>query len=304
VRYRRFEPLGRDLSVLVLGTAYFGLDPPEVVRALLDEWVALGGNAIDSARQYGPSEEILGRWLAEVGGDVTIQTKGAHYDEETGRKRVNPEEITSDLEESLATLGVQTIDLYLLHRDDPARPVGPILETLNAHRRAGRIRVFGASNWTPERLDEAARYAAEHGLETFAYSSPGLSLAEQLDEPWPAAISAHDPATLAWYVRTQLPLFAWSSQAGGLFAGRTGPEVERVYGGERNRERLRRAEELGRDRGFTANQIALAWVLHLPFPTYAIIGPRSVEELRTSVAALAVELTPAEVRWLDLEEDR
>jgi aryl-alcohol dehydrogenase-like predicted oxidoreductase len=302
VRYRRLEPLGRDLSVLALGTAYVGLDPPGLVHEVLEEWLRLGGNLIDSARQYGPSEEILGPWLAGRD-DVVVQTKGGHYDEETGRKRINPGEITADLEESLATLGVETIDLYLIHRDDPAIPVGPILETLNEHLRAGRIRVFGASNWTSARLDEAARYAAEHGLETFALSSPGLSLAEHLAEPWPGAISAHDPASLAWYRRTQLPVMAWSAQGGGFFAGRTGPEVDRVYAGARNRERLRRAEELGGDKGFTANQIALAWVLHQPFPTYAIIGPRTVEELRASVAAVEVELAPEEVRWLDLEED-
>ncbi len=103
-----------------------------------------------------------------------------------------------------------------------------------------------------------------------------------------------------------MPLFAWSSQARGFFTGRYTPDdledqtMVRVYYNDANWERFRRAAELGKQRGFTANQVALAWVLHQPFPTYALIGPASVEELRSSVAALDLELTPDEVRWLNL----
>src|SRR5947209_17905962 len=105
-----------------------------------------------------------------------------------------------------------------------------------------------------------------------------------------------------------MPLFAWSSQAGGFFTGRYTPDnlenedMVRVYYNEGNWERLRRATELGRKKGgFTANQVALAWVLHQPFPVFALIGPHSVEELNSSVSALELELTPDEVRWLNLE---
>jgi aryl-alcohol dehydrogenase-like predicted oxidoreductase len=144
-------------------------------------------------------------------------------------------------------------------------------------------------------------------LAGFACSSPNLSLARQKEPPWRGTISASDPVSRAWYQRTQLPVLAWSSQAGGFFTERHSPqrvtdrEVERVYSTPENWERRRRAQELGEQKGYTANQIALAWVLHQPFPTYAIIGPHSVEELRSSVVALEVELTPKETRWLDLE---
>lgn len=305
MRYRRFEPLGRDLSTLVLGTAYFLEDERAAAFELLDAWVDAGGNVLDTAREYGgwgQSETVIGRWLAErEPAEVAILTKGGHHKE--GRRRVTPEDVSDDLTRSLDALGLDTVDLFLLHRDDPSKPVEPIVETLNEHLSAGRIRTFGASNWTPARLDEANRYAADCGLVGFSCSSPGLSLAEQLEPPWEDCVSAHDPASLAWYERTQTPVFAWSSQAAGFFAGREDEEVERVYGGERNRERLRRARELAREKGCTPNQVALAWVLQLPFPTFAIIGPATVAELSESLAALDVELSPAEVRRLDLEEE-
>ena len=305
MKYLRFAPLRRELSRLVLGTAVFERAPLDVSLELFDAFREIGGNVVDTGRQYGNAEPILGRWLRSRGlaEEIVVLTKGAHYDEDTGRKRVNPAEITQDLEGSLQALGRDSIGLYCLHRDDPDAPVGPILETLNQHWRAGRIQVFGASNWTAARLEEAADYAARHGLDGFACSSPGLSLAAPQEEPWPGSVTIHEREARAWYAQRQLPVFAWASLAGGFFAGVSSAEVARVYENAGNAERRHRARALGERKGATANQVALAWVLHQPFPTYALIGPRNAVELRESVGALDVELTPAELRWLDLEQD-
>ena len=312
MRYRRFEPLARELSVLALGTAYLADDGEAASFELLDEWLEVGGNLVDCARQYGDgeAERILGRWLEArgAGGAVVLITKGAHHatsgtHHDPSAKRVTPEDVAADLAESLAALRTDTVDLYFLHRDDPGRPVGPIVEALNEHAGAGRIRRFGASNWTTERIEVANAYAAARGLRGFEASSPGLSLAEPRGEPWPETVFARSREARAWYRRTQLPVFAWSAQAGGFFAGRRDELVERVYVDERNLERLRRAEELGDRKGFSANEIALAWVLHQPFPTHAIIGPRTPAELHESVAGLEVELTEDEVRWLSLDDE-
>jgi aryl-alcohol dehydrogenase-like predicted oxidoreductase len=303
MRYLRFAPLRRDLSRLVLGTAGYEHAPLDVSLDLFDAYRELGGNVVDTGREYGNAEAIVGRWLRErrLRDEIVVLTKGAHHDNDTGRRRVNPAEITQDLEESLRTLGRESIDIYCLHRDDPDVPVGPIVEALDAQRRGGRFRALGASNWTVARIDEAGRYAARHGLEPFACSSPGLSLAAPQEAPWLGAVTIHDHATRAWYEARQLPVFAWASLAGGFFAGIRTPDVERVYETVDNRERLRRTRALATRRGATASQVALAWVLHQPFPTYALVGPRSVAELRESVAALELALTPAESRWLDLE---
>lgn len=300
MRYRRFEPLGRDLSVLALGTSVYRNAEADLSLELLDGWRALGGTLIDTGREYGAAERTIARWRAERGtGDEVVLTKGGHHDET--RRRVTPADITADLEVSLRVLELETISLYLLHRDDPSQPVGPIIEALNEHRATGRIRAFGASNWTIERLEAANSYAAPRGLVGFSCSSPALSLATQNEAPWAGCVCASDTRSKAWYARTGMPLFAWSAQAGGFFAGVGGDDLKRVYGNDGNRERLRRATELGRDKGCTANQVALAWVLDQPFPTYALIGPRTLAELEASVAALELELTEDERRWLDLD---
>jgi aryl-alcohol dehydrogenase-like predicted oxidoreductase len=305
VRYVRFAPLERDLSRLVLGTAAYEHAPLDVPLDVFDAFRDLGGNVVDTGREYGNAEAIVGRWLHErrLDLEIVVLTKGAHYDHQTGRKRVNPTEITQDLAESLRTLRRSSIDIYCLHRDDPDAPVGPILETLDAHQRAGRVRVLGASNWSTARLEEAARYAIYHGLHGFACASPGLSLAAPNEAPWPGCVTIHGREARAWYARCQLPVFAWASLAGGFFAGLRSPDVARVYENAENRERLRRAKTLAEQKGATPNQVALAWVLQQPFPVYALIGPRSVAELRESVDALDLVLTPAEARWLDLEDD-
>jgi aryl-alcohol dehydrogenase-like predicted oxidoreductase len=288
VRYRRFEPLGRDLSVLVLGTAAYKHAPLDTSVEVLDAWRELGGNAIDTGRQYGNAEAIVGRWLRERGcrDEVVVITKGGHYDERTLRQRITPRDIEADLAGSLDELGVNDVDLYLLHRDDPSRPASEIVEHLEG---LAGIRAFGGSNWTTERLEEAGM--------RMACSSPGLSLAVPNEPPWPGCVTIHEPAALAWYGRTQLPVVAWSSQAAGYFAGVEAP----VYESEANEERRRRAGQLGRERGFSANQVALAWVLHQPFPVWAVVGPETRAEVEDSVGALELELSADEVRWLDLE---
>jgi aryl-alcohol dehydrogenase-like predicted oxidoreductase len=303
---RRFAPLGRDLSRLVLGTAAWTRRGRRTARALTETWLDLGGTAFDTARAYGESERVLGACLRDAGSDAIVITKAGHHlrSSEGGElvRRVTPEAIAADLETSLRTLGLDTVDVLLLHRDDPTRPVGPILEALNGHVRAGRIRSFGASNWTPARLAEANGYAREHGLEPFTSSSPQLSLAAWTEPPWPECVTARDPESLAWYERTGVPLLAWSPLAVGYDAGFVDPQIPRVFDTPANAARRGRAAELARRHGATATQVALAWVLAQPAVTAAVIGPRTVAELREAVGALDLELTPEELRLLDSGE--
>ncbi len=306
--YTYFAPLERDLSRLVLGSMVFSTEKLDLTFELMDAWVAAGGNVVDTAHVYGggSSERALGRWLRARGARerIAIIAKGAHHNAD--RKRVTPEDVTCDLRDTMARLQVDHVDLCLLHRDDPDVPVGPIVEGLNGHREAGRIGAFGGSNWSPERLGAANAYAAARGLAPFSASSPNLALAFPKETVWEGCVDACDTASRAWYNRTRLPLFAWSSQARGFFSGRFTPDrledplMRRVYDSPENWARFSRAGELGeRKGGYSANQVALAWVLHQPFPTYALVGPQNLEELESCVAALGIELSPAEVEWLE-----
>jgi aryl-alcohol dehydrogenase-like predicted oxidoreductase len=309
--YGSIPGVGDRISRLVLGSDAISSARMDQATGLLETFVAAGGTAIDTARSYsdGASEAAIGAWLHRRGrhDDLTIITKGAHPKSD-GLPRVTPSAIESDLAQSLETLGIDRVDLYLLHRDDLSKPVGPIVETLDSARSAGKIRAAGASNWTTERIVEANAYAAECGLAGFVAGSPNLALAVGSEPMWPGClIASGDSAALAWYREQQFPLLSWSSQASGFFSGRfspgsiTDPHVARVYYRSDNWERLRRAREFASRRGCTPTQVALAWVLHQAFPTFALIGPRTVSELEDCLGALEVELTAPECAWLNLD---
>jgi 1-deoxyxylulose-5-phosphate synthase len=309
MRYRRLEPLGWDLSVLVLGTALYRAAGPDVSFELLDEWRRLGGTVLDTGREYGEAERVIGRWLAarDSREEVVLISKGCdHHDENSEvRRRVSPEDLAADLEGSLHALGTDRVDIFMLHPDDPSQPVGPILEALNEHGRAGRIGAFGASNWTTARLEEARCYAAERGIEGFSCSSVNLSLAAWNAPPWPRScrrtIPPHSSGTNALSLRSSRGRRRRraSSQAGTTRTSTCCAHSIRRRtasgAGARPSSAIARACP-----GATS---PLAWVLHQPFPAYAIIGPRTPAELLDSVGALGVELTTEEARWLDLEED-
>lgn len=284
--------------------------------ALLDRAFELGLTALDTAHVYGGGEceRVVGRWCRSRGvrDQLVLIGKGAHPHGE--RRRVTPGDIAADLHESRDRLQTDFIDLYLLHRDDPDVPVGPIVEALSGHQRAGLIGAYGGSNWTAARLHAASEYAHARGLPPMAASSPHFSLAEQVAPPWPGTVTLTGPsraAERAWYAHTQLPVFAWSSLANGFFSGRYQADrldtytsdadvlCLRAYASDLNFQRLERAAELGRARGRTAAQVALAYVLHQPLNVFALVGAYSVAEVEANVAALDLELTEQELAWLD-----
>src|SRR5262249_39237817 len=150
----------------------------------------------------------------------------------------------------------------LLHRDDTDVPVGPLVDVLNEHQRAGHIRAFGGSNWSYQRIREANEYAKAHGLTPFAATSPNFSLAEQVQAPWEGCMSiSYDEAAKDWYRQNQMPIFAWSSLAGGFFSGRFHRDnldsfsdyndtlCVATYCVEKNFERLDRAQQLATETG-------------------------------------------------------
>jgi aryl-alcohol dehydrogenase-like predicted oxidoreductase len=300
--YLRLEPLDPPLSRLALGTLGFTPRTRDRDYAVLDAWVEAGGTVIDTAHVYedGDAERLVGRWLRDRPGvreRVVIVTKGAHPD--AHRARVTPADIASDMAESIERLG-GPVDLYLLHRDDPAVDAGELIDALDAHRRAGDIGAFGVSNWTLPRIEQANAHAAARGIAGICCNSPHLSLAVQNMPPWPDCLSATDAESRAWHARTGMPLLAWSAQAGGYFAGADGRSSP-VYDNAGNRERRARAEQLGRRTGHSTNAVALAWVLAQPFPVVATIGTHRVEHLRSSLESLEVTLSAEEVRWLNLD---
>lgn len=302
---RRIAVDGVQVSQLILGSDYFSPAKYDRVAEMLDTFVALGGNTVDTARVYlgGQSEQAIGRWLRErKPSGFHVLTKGAHHDAQG--PRVRPDAIRSDLERSLEALGTERVELYALHRDDPAVPVEPIVDTLNELAEAGRIGRFGASNWTVARIAAANAYAARHGLRGFSFSSPNFCLAEAREPFWPGCVAA-DGQMIRWHRETGLPLFSWSSQGRGFFSGRyrpedrSDPDLVRVFYSDANWARYRRAEAFGRRHRLAPVQVALAYVLNQAFPTAAIIGPRDPSELRACAKAADWQLAPEDAAWLE-----
>ena len=273
--------------------------------AMFDAFFEMGGTTFDTAYIYGGGyiEKLVGQWVRNRGvrEDVVMITKGAHT------PYCDPESLTRQLEESLERQGTDYADLYMMHRDNPDVPVGEFVDVMDEHLRAGRIRAYGGSNWTPERVDEANAYAKANGRTGFTILSNHFGLAEALDVPWAGCVHATDPQSKAWLEERGIALLPWSSQARGFFTGRAHPEdrsdaeLARCYYSDENFERLARAEELGRERGVPATAIALAFVLHQKFPTFALFGPRTIGEMRSSTLGLGVELSAQEMAWLDLK---
>jgi predicted dehydrogenase/aryl-alcohol dehydrogenase-like predicted oxidoreductase len=306
MKYGRITGVEKDVSRLALGTMLEGAHFHTLHGfALFDGFFEGGGNCFDSAFIYmgGKSEKIFGQWMKSRGvrEEVIVLGKGAHT------PFCDIENLTSQLLTSLDRLQTDYVDIYMMHRDNEASPVDEFVDALNEHKNAGRIRAFGGSNWSIARVEAANDYAASKGLAGFTAVSNNFSLARMVDPVWAGCIAASDAESRAWFEKTQMSLIPWSSQARGFFAvgdpNSTGDsELDRCWYSDDNFQRLERVKQVAAERGVLPINIALAYVLNQPFPTFPLIGPRSLHELSTSLPALDIELSPNELKWLNLEE--
>ncbi len=319
MKYSNIKDINKPISRIVLGTMIISTDNFDRSADILDAALRNGINTLDSANVYygGQSERAIGRWMEMRGNrkKVVIATKGAIPNAD--RKRVTPFDITADIYDSLARLRTNYIDIYMLHRDDPEYPIGPIVEILNEHKSAGRINAFGGSNWTHQRIQEANDYAAAHNLTPFTVSSPNFGLAEQVEDPWgPGCVTVSGPQnveTRAWYQQHDMPIFAYSSLGRGFFSGRITREnyasikdtiddaCRTAYCHEVNFQRLDRVEKMAKEKGMTVAEIATAYIFSQPLNVYALIGAENEAEMQSAIKASETTLTAAEMAWLNLE---
>lgn len=317
MKYGSIPGVEKPVSRLVQGIIQVDRNDEAKGFAQLDSAFASGINCVDTAYIYGNSDAFLGKWIRERGirDQVAILAKGAH---DSIRKKVTPFDIQHDLHETLARMQVSHIDLYVLHRDDPSYPIGPIVDVLNQLVKEGKIGAFGGSNWSAERLQAANDYAEKTGQIPFAVSSPNFSLADPLQVPWGGCLTISGDAhqdERDWYKANQMPIFSWSSMAGGFWSGRYSKAdldkytegqdklVKDCYCSDANFERLARAEELGQKKGLTVAQVSLAYIFNYPMNVFALVGAQTQEEVDANVAALNTTLTEQELLWLDLKAD-
>ena len=315
----RIDGLDKPVSKLVMGCD--NQPTPKHAAVMFDNYFEYAGNTFDTAHIYGGGrmESLLGAWMKnrDVREDVVVIGKGAHTPANF------PDRVGPQLDISLDRLQTDHVDVYFLHRDNTDVGVDEWLDVLNAEQRRGRIKAFGASNWTLQRVQEANALAAKNGLAPFKAVSNNFSLARMVDPVWPGCVAASTADWRAWLEAEQMPLLPWSSQARGFFTPRfdavhderasnidagfgnqpSDAEMRRCWFAEDNFKRRQRAVELAQKRGVQPIAIALAYVLNQPFPCFALIGPRTLAETRGSLAALAVEISAEERAWLNLERD-
>jgi predicted dehydrogenase/aryl-alcohol dehydrogenase-like predicted oxidoreductase len=297
---RNLPWMTKPMSRLVLGVDNQRTFPH--LAAMVDDFFERGGNVLDTAHIYGSGvmEELLGHWFAQRGTreETVLIVKGAHT------PFCDPENLRRQFLTSLERLQTDYADFYLMHRDNPDIPVDEFVDVLDEFRQAGKIRAYGGSNWSMGRLREANAYALRTGREPFRVVSNNLSLARMMAPVWDGCVSAKGPEWREFLQETGMALLAWSSQARGYFVPgllANDPEIARCWDSEENRERRRRAAVLAEEKGVSSINIALAYVLSQPYQAFALFGPRTLTETRTSLPGANLPLTPEELAWLDLE---
>lgn len=311
--------IGRAVSRLCLGGNRFGGALDEAASfALLDAFIEAGGNFIDTAHVYADwvpgagkssSEKTIGRWLRSNGAaDVVTATKGGHPAlSDPAVPRLDAASLRADAEQALVNLGVERLDLFYLHRDDPARPAEEILDSLEALRSAGLVSAYGASNWPAARLEEASAAAARRGWPGFQANQPEWSLAKRNPGTIPPDLHVMDAAMQALHRRTGLAAIPYSAQAKGFF-DKPEPDAAtaRLYGNAPNRVLADRLSRLAALHGATPTQAMLAALIRAPFPTIPVVGCRTPEQVRSSMKSLMIPLADADAadlleHWLGAE---
>jgi aryl-alcohol dehydrogenase-like predicted oxidoreductase len=235
----------------------------------------------------------------EVRERIVLSTKVFHSVEgDPADRGLAPDRIRRQIDGSLARLGVERVDLYVLHAQDPDTPVGDTLEALDELVRAGKVGAVGTSNTSAAELDEALRATDERGLVRFGWVQNSYSLLERGDEEDVLPVCA----------RRGLGYTPFGPLAGGWLAGRyrrgepypTGsrmtlrPEPYEEIARERTFDGLEALDEAARERGTDSATLSLAWVLENPLVTAVIVGPRRPEHLEPARAALGLRLSEAE----------
>ena len=320
MKYDKIKGLDKDISKLIMGNdnqIYF-----DEASKLWDHWIEVGGNTFDTAYVYGggSQEKLLGDWHRKRNNlkDLVIIAKGAHT------PNCDPESISLQLTESLDRLQTETANIYIMHRDNTDIPVDEFIDVLNQEKSKGRIKIFGGSNWTLKRFKEANDWADNHNKDKFSILNNNLSLSKMIKPLWAGCISSNDDEILQYLEENQIAHLSWSSQGRGYFLpdditqkiedkitsdesswrkpGEHSSGPLSCYDSEDNRQRKKKVFESASTKRVESQNIAGAWPLHMKFPSFALIGPRKIEELDSSIQNLEVELTEEEVNWLNLKK--
>lgn len=306
------QPLGQSgLSTppLVLGGNVFGWTADRAASfAVLDRFVEGGGRMIDTADVYsawaeghkgGESESMIGEWLRASGArGVLIATKVGMLPGEGGQG-LQPDRIRAAADASLERLGVDAIDLYFAHKDDPDVPLDEVLGAFGELIDAGKVRAIGASNYSAERLAEALRIADEKSLPRFTVMQPELNLLDrdQFEGPLQQLCVAENIAVIPYYSLASGYLSGKYRGADDLRQSPRGYKAKSYMEG-RGPAVLAVLDRIAAETGATLSQIALAWVARQPGVTAPIASATRVEQLDELLGSMTLELSAGDLAAL------
>jgi aryl-alcohol dehydrogenase-like predicted oxidoreductase len=306
--YRILGRTGVKVSPLCLGTMNFGgRSDAKESHSILDGYLELGGNFIDTANVYndGKSEEVIGTWMAAKGtrDKIVLSTKvhgrvSSHIND-AGNSRWH---IVREVERSLKRLKTDRIDVYHIHRPDADTPIDQTLRALDDLVRAGKVLYLASSVFAGWQLAEAHFVARELQTARFDVEQPQLNIIDRrIEEEVLPFCRKYEVATICWaplargrlagtYTRggRKIPAGTWYAEKNKTdFPAAQWPIMEAV-------------DKMADKKGISSSQLAIAWCLHVPGVTCPIIGPRTLEQMKDNMAALAVKMTAEDMREIDV----
>jgi len=313
MEYTTLGATGTTISRIGLGTASFGGDREWTIgedraREIVERALELGVTFFDTANSYahGEAEEILGDALADYDRDRLVVASKVYFqmdEDDPNSGGLSRKTIEQQLAGSLDRLGMDTIDLYQIHRWDEATPIEETVRALDDAVRRGQVRYLGASSMWAHQFAEALHATDRLGLEPFVTMQNHYNLAYREEEremlplcqrngigaiPW-------SPLARGYLARPHEEIDATTrGQTDDLLAQRSGS-----YRGGNGDEINERVAELADEKGLTMAQVALAWLLHKDWVDAPIVGTTSVEHLEEAVEAVDVDLTDSEMDYLE-----
>lgn len=302
-----------QVSPICLGGNVFGWTADEETSfAVLDAFVAAGGNFIDTANIYsawvpgnvgGESETIIGRWLAARGSrdDVVIATKVGMQGGPQQPKGLTREKIRTGVDASLKRLQTDRIDIFYAHEHDADTPLSETMAAFDELVNEGVVGVVAASNYTADRLAQALAASDEHGYVRYELLQPHYNLMERDGyEGALADLCVAEGITVAPYFalargfltgkyRRDQPLPATPRAAG----------IEKEYLNDRGFQVVDALDSVASAHGARPGEVALAWLLAKPAVVAPIASATNVQQVSELATAAGLALSPAEVALLD-----
>ena len=307
---RKLGNSGIAIAPLVLGGNVFGWSADESASfAVLDAFVGEGLDCIDTADTYsgwvpgnrgGESETIIGRWLKQSGkrDKVVIATKVAKWSQ---RKGLSPANIAAAADDSLRRLGIERIDVYFAHEDDPSVPLEDTLGAFARLIEAGKVRTIGASNYSAARLAQALAVSAKHQLPRYEVLQPEYNL---------VARQGYEAELEPLARREHLGVVCYYALASGFLTGKYRDERDLAksaarggavakYLNPRGKRILAALDEVAATHRATPAQVALAWLIAKPTITAPIASATSAAQVHEIAAAVRLALSADEIARLD-----